>query len=83
MTPTLRLDDCGDWLTIAQYCAWRGESRATVYAQVAKATCFVMPASLKPLRWRRSDCAQRLAQADLIRDRQQRDRLRARLVKAS
>ncbi len=72
MKPTLRLDTCGDWLTLQQYSDWRGEAPKTVYAQIKRATCFVMPATLKPLRWRRSDCEKAMGNADALKDRQRR-----------
>lgn len=70
MTPTLRLDQCGDWLNLQQYSEWRGEAPSTVYAQIKRASCFVMPATLKPVRWRRVDCEKKMQAADAVRERQ-------------
>lgn len=70
---TLRLDDCGDFLTLQQYCRWRGESDTTVRRQVRRGDCFVTPCQEKPhLRWRRSDCERRMSTANVVRERQQR-----------
>lgn len=72
MTPTLRLSDCGDWLTIHQYCAWRGICVNTVKSQIKRGNCFVMPATEQSeLRWRRSDCERRMTSADILRERSQ------------
>lgn len=68
---TLRIEDCGDWLNLQQYCQWRGESETTVRRQVKRGACFVTPCQEKPhLRWRRSDCKQRMQNANIVRERQ-------------
>lgn len=70
MEPTLRLSDCGDWLTLAMYCQWRGLCQRTVRSQIKRGNCFVEPATLKPeLRWRRSDCERKMTSADILRER--------------
>jgi hypothetical protein len=75
MTSTLRLEDCGDFLSLAQYCAWRGEGIRTVRRQIRLGMCFVMPCEDRPrLRWRRTDCERRMEQADVLRQRTQRAR---------
>jgi len=72
-TSTLRLEDCGDTLTLRQYCAWRGLSESTVRRQVRRGDCFVTPCKEKPhLEWRRVDCEHRLQTANVVRERQQR-----------
>lgn len=71
--PTLRLSDCGDWLTLHQYCAWRGVCERTVRSQIKRGNCFVDPASIEPeLRWRRTDCERRMHGASLIEERKRR-----------
>lgn len=78
MNATLRLDACGDFLTLAQYCAWRGEASSTVRRQIKLGTCFVVPCEERPrLKWRRADCEKRMASADVVRARQQRAKTRA------
>lgn len=70
---TLRLDDCGDFLRLKDYCAWRGESESVVRRQVRRGDCFVQPCEEKPhLRWRRADCERRMQTANIVRERQQR-----------
>lgn len=70
---TLRLADCGDFLTLAEYCQWRGESETTVRRQVKAGTCFVQPCQEKPhLRWRTSDCERAMAKANIVIERQRR-----------
>lgn len=78
MISTLRLSDCGDFLNMKQYCAWRGEAARTVRRQIRLGTAFVMPREEKPrLKWLRADCEKRVARLDLVRDRQQRAKSRA------
>lgn len=73
MKSTLRLDACGDFLTLREYCAWRGESERTVRRQLKTGTCFVQPCEEKPhIRWRTADCERRMQNANVIRERQQR-----------
>lgn len=70
--PTLRLEDCGDWLNVAQFCAWTGQAPNTVYKRVSRGACKVPPASLTPLRWRRTDCERYLKTASVMDDRKTR-----------
>lgn len=73
----LRLDDCGDFLNLAQYANWRGLSPHQVRRQVKAGTCFVLPCEETPhLLWRRVDCARRLANANIVRERQLRAKSR-------
>lgn len=82
MIATLRLDDCGDFLTFQQYCAWRGEAPRTVRRQIRKRTAFVMPREEKPrLKWYRTDCERAVANQNLVKERQR--RANALLSKAS
>lgn len=77
MTSTLSLADVtGDYLTFAEYCAWRGEAERTVRRQIRCGTAFVMPVEERPrLKWRKADCERKMLGADLVRDRQRRARL--------
>lgn len=79
--PTLRLEDCGDFLTVKQYAAWTGKSIWTIYDQVRRGRCKVPPHSLKPLEWSREACQRYLDQPRLARDRAA--QARARLAVAS
>ena len=73
MKSTLRLETCGDFLSLREYCAWRGESERTVRRQLKAGTCFVMPCEEKPhLKWRTRDCERRMSTANIVRDRQTR-----------
>ena len=70
MTSTLRLEDCGDFLSLAQYCDWRGEGRRTVFRQIKAGTAFVMPREERPrLKWWRSDCERAMANQNLTLQR--------------
>lgn len=73
MKSTLRLEDCGDFLSLSEYCRWRGESERTVRRQLKTLSCFVMPREEKPhLKWQTRDCQQRMERANVVRERQQR-----------
>ena len=76
-TSVLRLEDCGDFLNLQQFCKWIGLSEAAVRRQVRAGTCFVTPCQEKPhLLWRRADCERRRDTANVVRERQLRAKAR-------
>ncbi len=77
----IRLEQCGDLLTVQEYSAWVIQSANTTYQQVHSGSTLVRPFSLNPLRWRRSDCEAKLAQRDVvIEQRKARAKRRMRLA---
>lgn len=74
MASTFRLDDArGDYLTLQEYCGWRGISERTLRRQLRNGTVYVLPCEEKPkLRWRVADCKRRRDSANVVRERQQR-----------
>lgn len=81
----LRLDQCGDLLTVEQYSAWAQQSVKTTYNQMHRGSLLVSPFTLKPTpRWRRTDLEAALERRDLVTEqRKQRIRRRMGLVRAS
>lgn len=68
---TVRLRDCGDFLSLREFADWRGLSETQVRRQVKAGTCFVTPCEEKPhLRWRTIDCERRMSSANVVRERQ-------------
>lgn len=79
----LRLDRCGDLLTIEEYTQWaRNGSIKTTYNQIHRGTCLVPPHAIKPKPvWRRADLQAWLDDGKvLVRQRSARARERMRLA---
>lgn len=79
----LRLEQCGDLLTVPEYSAWARQSVQTTYKQISRAKCLVPPFAIKPRPlWRRSDLEAKLKQPDvLVKQRSARARERMQIVR--
>lgn len=85
MTPGIRLENCGDLLTLQEYSDWARQSAKTTFNQMYRGGLLVQPWSLKPKPvWRRADLEAALGRRDLVvEQRKQRVRRRMGLVRAS
>lgn len=79
----LRLDQCGDLLTIQEYAAWARQSVKSVYNALHRGGLLVQPFCLKPKpMWKRADLEAKLAQDDtFVRQRSERARRRLRIAR--
>lgn len=79
----LRLEQCGDLLTIEEYSTWARQSVAATYKQIQRGSLLVPPFAIKPRpRWKRADLEAKLGQADvLVRQRSDRARKRLRIAR--
>lgn len=75
----IRLEECGDNLTVEEYSAWMIQSPNTTYQQLHDGTTLVQPWTLKPKPlWRNTDCAATQARRDLV-VQQRKDRVRRKM----
>lgn len=80
----LRLDQCGDLLTIAEYSAWARQSVKSTYNQLNRGGLLVPPFTIKPRpMWRRAALEAKLNDGTvLVRQRSDLARRRLRAVPA-
>lgn len=81
----IRLEACGDNLSVEEYSAWVIQSKNTTYQQLHAGTTLVHPWTLKPKPlWRRTDCEAQQGRRDLVvQQRKERVKKRLGLVRAS